>query len=172
MEYTVIKATESTTPSRGALLTAGANVVRLAAASDPIISHKQLAALEFEPDQFFIGFDKDPRKAEEHEEKLRSIGIISRFAVGLLGRTKAELIEAVRSMDVKGDDEASSDNFLRYIVDARGKLEALLAFVTAFEIRIACAIANVYSEDGKELPPLPEPPSPDIPRALRRKLKI
>jgi hypothetical protein len=63
------------------------------AVSNPICTHEELAAPEFEPDPYFIGFDKDPARMEEHEEKLRSIGIISRFAVALLGKTKAELID-------------------------------------------------------------------------------
>jgi hypothetical protein len=139
------------------------NVVSLAV-SNPIITHEQLAALDWEPSPFFIGFDKNPEAMEEHEEKLRSIGIMSRFAVALLGKTKAELIEAVRAMDKDRDDDVNSANFLKYMVDARKKIEALLAFVTAIEGRHACAMANVYSEDGARLPPIPKPPSPELSR--------
>jgi hypothetical protein len=34
---------------------------------------------------------------EEHEEKLRSMGVMSRFAISTLGKTKEELIEGQRS---------------------------------------------------------------------------
>jgi hypothetical protein len=33
-------------------------------------------------------------------------------------------------------------------------------------------MANVYSEKVEKLPLIPNPPSPEIPRKLRRKLKI
>jgi hypothetical protein len=158
-------ATESITP-----IPSG-RIIRLAA-SNSICTHKQLADLQFEPEQYFIGFDKDPARMEEHEEKLRSVGVISRFAVALLGKTKVELIEAVRSMDAGDDEQVRSGKFLEYVVDARGKLEALLSFVTALEIRHACAMANVYLDDEERLPPIPEPPAPEISRRHRRKLKI
>ncbi len=149
----------------------GGKIVRLAA-STPICTHEQLAALTWEPDPFFVGFDKDPAKMAEHEEKLKSVCIISRFAVALFGKTKQELIEAVRAMDADDDEEVRSGKFLDFIVDGRGKLEALLAFVTAVEIRHACAMASVYPDGGEQSPPIPTPPSPRIPRSLRRKLKI
>jgi hypothetical protein len=52
--------------------------------------------------------------------------------------------------------------FREYLTDARGKLEALLAFVASVERRHACAMANVYSDDGDKLPPIPEPPEPTL----------
>jgi hypothetical protein len=146
---------------------AGTNVVTLAA-SNPIITHEELAALEFEAEPYFVGFDKDPARMEEHEEKLRSIGIMSRFAVALLGKTKAELIEAVRAMDAGDEEKVRSDNFLRYIVGAREKLEALLGFITALELRHACAMANVYPDDDERLPPIPKPPTAPMGRRRRK----
>jgi hypothetical protein len=55
-------------------------------------------------------------------------------------------------------------------VYAREDLEELLTIVTTAEYRQACAIANVYAEDGTKLPPLPKPPSPKLPRRQRRKI--
>jgi hypothetical protein len=98
---------------------------------------------------------------ERREKKLRSICIMSRLAIGVLSRTKQEMIDAVLAMDEKSDDhDVCSDGLLRYIVEAREQLEALLAMITAAEIRHACAMANVYSNDEDSLPPIPTPPEP------------
>jgi hypothetical protein len=35
-------------------------VIQLAV-SNPIITHAELAAVEFEPEAYFVGFDKNPR---------------------------------------------------------------------------------------------------------------
>jgi hypothetical protein len=141
----------------------GMSVVRIAV-SNPIVTHEQLAAQEFEPWPEFVGFDKNPKAMEEHEQKLRSLGIMSRFAIGLLSKTKQELIESVRAMDKDRDEEVNSMNFLEYMSGAREKVEALLSFITAAEIRQACAMANVYSDDGDKLPPIPKPPEPTLGR--------
>jgi hypothetical protein len=74
------------------------NVVSLAV-SNPICTHEELAAMEFEPWPHFVNFGKDPEAMERHEEVLRTISITSRFAVSMLGKTKDELIESVRHFD-------------------------------------------------------------------------
>jgi hypothetical protein len=96
---------------------------------------------------------------------------MSRFAIGMLTKTKAELIDTVRSMDEAGDEEVNSVSFHGYLTDAREKLEALLAFVTAAECRYACAMANVYSEEAEKLPPIPKPPVPTLGSHHRRRTK-
>jgi hypothetical protein len=62
--------------------------------------------------------------------------------------------------------------FLQYMVDAREKVEALLSFITAAEFRHACAMANVYSDEEDKLPPIPNPPVPEIDSRRRRDLGI
>ncbi len=148
-----------------------ARVVQLAV-DNPIITHEQLAAQGFEPFSKFVGFGKNPKAQVEHEEILRSIGIMSRFSIAILGMTKAELIDTVRSTDSARDDEVSSSSMLWYLTGAREKLEALLAFVTAAELRQASAMANVYSDDGEKLPPIPNPPSTEISKHQRRELGL
>jgi hypothetical protein len=164
---------DSTIPSRKIKPPADTSgrVVQLAV-DNPIITHEELAALEFEPCSHFIGFDKNPKAMEEHEEKLRSMGIMSRFSIAILGMTKAKLIETVRSMDKAKDEEVSSSAMLCYITGAREKLEAILAFVTAAEFRHASAMACVYSDDGARLPSVPKPPSHEISERQRRELGI
>jgi hypothetical protein len=138
------------------------SVVQLAV-SNPIVTYEEL-----EPWPQFVGFDKNPKAMEEHEQKLRSLGIMSRFAIGLLGKTKAELIESVRAMDKDEDEDVHSMSFLEYLTDARGKLEAILSFVNAVEIRFASAIATVYPGETDKLPPIPKPPEPTLGRRRRK----
>jgi len=48
-------------------------------------------------------------------------------------------------------------------------VEAILSFITTAELRHACAMANVYSDEGEKLPPIPKPPEPTFrPPDLRR----
>jgi hypothetical protein len=152
------------------------SVIRLAA-SKPICTHQELAAMEFEPWPSFIGFDNKPGAAEGHRDQILNLGRMSKFAIAVLGLTKEQLIEKVREIDANAeanDDEndVTADNFLRYMVCAREDLEELLTIVTTAEYRHACAIANVYAEDGSKLPPLPKPPSSNLPRRQRRKMNL
>jgi hypothetical protein len=147
------------------------SVIRLAASTaQPICSHEELAAMQFEPWPSFVGFEQKPGNVEKHRDQINNIGTMSKFAIAVLGLTKDELIEKVRQIDGGGDPEVTADNFLRYLVYAREDLEELLTIVTTAEYRHACAIANVYAEDGTKLPPLPKPPSPKLPRRQRRKI--
>jgi hypothetical protein len=143
------------------MTTTNENVVRLAI-DNPIITHEELAALPFEPESRLAGFDQNPKAIEDHEEKLRHIGIMSRFAIAMLSKSKAELIESVRGMDEKRDEEVNSMSFLAYLTAAREKTEAILSFLTAAEIRHACAMANVYAGDKANLPPIPTPEKPTL----------
>jgi hypothetical protein len=146
-------------------------IVQLAV-DNPIATHEELAAANFAPEQFFVGFANNPTAQEEHEEKLRSIGVASRMAGVMLGNTKAELIDLVRHMDKDKDEESGSMGMLEFLTDARNKLEALLAFVTAAEIRHASAMACVYRNDADNLPPVPKPPAPEIGERHRRELGL
>jgi hypothetical protein len=144
------------------------SVVRLAA-STPICTHEELAAMSFEPWPGFVGFGKDPQAMEHHEEFLRAISIASRFAVSLLGKTKTELIESVRHFDEDRDEEANSMTFLTYLTDAREKAEALLRFITTAECRHACAMACAYPDDDAKQPPIPKPPAEPLLGRRKRK---
>jgi hypothetical protein len=144
------------------------NIIRLAI-SNPIATHEELAALPFEPESRLAGFDQDPNAIDDHEQKLRHIGIMSRFAIAMLSKSKAELIEAVRKMDEKRDEEVNSMSFLGHLTAAREKTEAILTFLTAAEIRHACAMANVYAGDKANLPPIPAPEKPTLGGPRRRR---
>jgi hypothetical protein len=146
-------------------------VVRLAASTEqPLCSHEELAAMTFEPWPIFVDFEKKPGNLEKHRDQIHNVGTMSKFAIAVLGLTKDQLIEKVRQIDGGGDPEVTADNFLRYMVFAREDLEELLTIVTAAEYRHACAMANVYAEDGTKLPPIPKPPSSKLPPRKRRKI--
>jgi hypothetical protein len=148
------------------------SVIRLAASTEqPLCSHEELAAMTFEPWPIFVDFEKKSGNLEKHRDQLQNVGTMSAFAIAVLGLTKDQLIEKVRQIDSGGDPEVTADNFLRYMVFAREDLEELLTIVTTAEYRHACAIANVYAEDGTKLPPLPKPPSPNLPRRQLRKVR-
>jgi hypothetical protein len=144
------------------------SVVRLAT-STPVCTHEQLAAMPFEPFPGFVNFGQDPEAMEHHEEFLRSISVASRFALSMLGKTKAELIESVRHFDKDHDEEANSMTFLTYLTDAREKAETLLSFITTAECRHACAMAVVYSDDDAKQPPIPKPPAEPVLGRRKRK---
>jgi hypothetical protein len=149
------------------------SIIRLAASTaQPICSHKELAAIEFEPWPRFVGFDNKPGAMEGHRDQIINLGRMSKFAIAILGMTKEQLIEKVREIDAKAenDDDVTADSFLRHIVYAREDLEELLTIVTTAEYRQACAMANVYAEDGTKLPPIPKPPSSKLPRRQQRKI--
>jgi hypothetical protein len=149
------------------------SVTRLAASTEqPICSHEELAAMEFEPWPSFVDFDIKPGAAEGHRDQILNLGRMSKFAIAILGMTKEQLIEKVREIDANAEDEndLTADNFLRHMVYAREDLEELRTIVTTAEYRHACAIANVYAEDGSKLPLLPKPPSSKLPRRQRRKI--
>jgi hypothetical protein len=52
-------------------------------------------------------------------------------------------------------------------------VEAILAFISAAEIRHASAMANVYLDENEErLPPIPKPPSPELHYRQRSQLGL
>jgi hypothetical protein len=149
------------------------SVIRLAASTaQPICTHEELATMEFEPWPSFVDFENKPGAVEGHRDQILNLGKMSKFAIAILGMTKEQLIDKVREIDAnaESDDDLTADSFLRYLVCAREDLEELLTIVTTAEYRQACAIANVYAEDGTKLPPIPKPPSSKLPRRQRRKI--
>lgn len=116
-----------------------APVVSLAV-SNPIITHEQLAAQDFEPSPEFVTVD--PGLLESHEDRLKKISVASRMAIATLGFTKAQLIERTK------DDPETCDSILKFLSDARELTEQLADFIKSAELRHAVALANVCAEDG------------------------
>jgi hypothetical protein len=95
-----------------------------------------LAEVSFEP---IAGLD-----GANHETNLQRVTEVTRLAIGLLGKSKPELIEMVDAMSKEPGGMVSS--MLKGIGDGKEKLEAMLEFVTAARLRVSSAAATVYPE--------------------------
>jgi hypothetical protein len=106
-------------------------------------TYKELSEIKFEP---IAGLDD-----VDHEEKLADVASIVHVAIGLLGKSKEELIEFLRTTREVGEkeDDSMTNVLLRRLGDGLTKLEAMTAFVTAARWRVASAAANVYRENRR-----------------------
>jgi hypothetical protein len=77
----------------------------------------------------------------------------------------------VRSMDEHMNPQVNSGNFLMWLTGGREKVEALLNFMTAAEVRFASACACVYPDDDERAPPVPKPPVETLGGRKKRHLK-
>jgi hypothetical protein len=94
------------------------SVIRLAASTaQPICSHEELAAMQFEPWPSLVGFDNKPGAAEGHRDQILNLGNMSKFAIAVLGMTKEQLIEKVREIDGNAENDAdlTAESFLQYM---------------------------------------------------------
>src|SRR5271155_2369963 len=73
------------------------NLARLAV-SNPLMTVEELANTEFQAVPELANFKNDYKAIKEHGERLRSLSITSRFAIEILGRSKAELIALIKEM--------------------------------------------------------------------------
>jgi hypothetical protein len=102
-------------------------------------THKELSEITFKP---VSGLD-----GANHEEKLARVASVARIAIGLLGKSKEELIEFIRATaDEDRSEESIAATVLIEIDDGLKKLEAITGFVTAARWRVASAAAVVYPE--------------------------
>jgi hypothetical protein len=97
---------------------------------------EQLAAIEFQPVAEFIDY---PAALPAIHEKLNRLYAGGCIGIGLLGKTKAQLVEIVRGLE--GDDKPSAEGFHECLTDAREYAEELAQFLTAAETRFAVAMA-------------------------------
>jgi hypothetical protein len=102
-------------------------------------TYKELAEVSFEP---IAGLD-----GADHEPNLQRVTEVTRLAIGLLTESKQELIQTVEAMSKEPGGLVNA--MLQGLGDGKEKLEAMLEFVTAAQLRVASAVATVY----------PEPPS-------------
>jgi hypothetical protein len=122
-------------------IAAGASLATLPAIAEPIVTHEQLAAQDFEPHILSDNFN------EKNEEALCDFATASRLAVGVLNKTKAELIEVVNKLDADQPlEEDSAERLLEGFMHGRERGETLLELLKAAEIRLAIALANVRPE--------------------------
>jgi hypothetical protein len=114
-------------------------VVHLAV-NNPVITHEQLAAQDFEPNPEFGEFDL--KMIEANEDNLKTICVGARMGLHMLSQSKTELIAGVRKANGNASD------ILKFMCDTRELAEQLVNLLMAAETRFAVAMANVYSEDG------------------------
>jgi hypothetical protein len=113
------------------------NVIRLAVAN--LRAVKEMADLDFEAVAEFIDFRAGRGRATVHEDRLQRVRTATDLAIIVLGRSKSELIELVRSMDA---EPVSAAELRRGLIRGREAAAAILDMMTAAETRVAAALAG------------------------------
>jgi hypothetical protein len=113
------------------------NVIRLAV-SNPAFAVKGTAETDFDAVTEFVKFRNNCERARAHEDKLQKLCIATHFAIIVLGRSKAELIELVKTMD--HDERVSAAELYRGLSRGRELAAAILEMMTAAETRVASAL--------------------------------
>jgi hypothetical protein len=126
------------------------NVVRLAVANPAklleILSHQEMAAQEFEPVPQLRGPKaKTFEELKKHQERLDDFCVMVRMALGVLGQTKAELIEALTAMNEDGGFDAVED-FVKSFASGAERGETLVHFLRSAQLRLSVAMHNVYPD--------------------------
>jgi hypothetical protein len=106
-----------------------------------MLTHKQFAAQDFEPTAF------GPKFSAAHDDILKAFAIASRVAVAVLEKSKPQLIEVVRALDVAHGEEANKA-FLDTLRQGIERAKLLMELITNAEARCMVALANIYKEDG------------------------
>ena len=113
------------------------NVIRLVV-SNSVFTNGKIAEFDFRAIPEFVDFGNSSERGQAHAENLQKLCVATHVAVIILGRSKSELIELVKSMD-KG--ELGAAELHRGLTSGRELAAALLAMMTAAETRIAAALA-------------------------------
>jgi hypothetical protein len=112
------------------------------------MSHKAFAALDFEPQP-----DYDvtkPEFRERHDEALQNFMTALRLAIGLLGRTKTEIIEGARKHEDSQFD-GGAWALVERIKQARQRCHDYAIILGTAEERLLVALHNVYAPNGVRL---------------------
>jgi hypothetical protein len=117
-----------------------------------ILSHREMAAQEFEPVPQLAG----PKAAtfeelKKHQDRLEEFGVIVRMALGILGQTKAKLIEFLEGIDEDGGIDAV-EVVIKDFANGAEQGETLVHFLRSAQLRLTVAMHNVYPDDGSVLP--------------------
>jgi hypothetical protein len=113
------------------------NVIRLAV-SNPAFAIRERAETDFGAVAEFVDFRNNFERALAHEDKLRKLSIATHLAIIVLGRSKTELIELVRSMD--NDERVCAAELHRGLSRGRELATTILEMMTAAEARVATAL--------------------------------
>jgi hypothetical protein len=113
------------------------NVIRLAVANRAF-AIRDTAETDFDAVPEFVEFRNNLERAHTHEDNLQKLSIATHLAIIVLGRSKAELIELVRTMD--HDERVSAAELYRALGRGRELATAILEMMTAAETRVATAL--------------------------------
>ena len=111
------------------------NVIRLTV-SNPTFA--QAAEADFEAVPEFIDFRNNSERARAHEDKLQKLSTATHFAIIVLGRSRAELVELLRTMDQ--DERVGAAELYCGLSRGRELAAAILEMMTAAETRVANAL--------------------------------
>jgi hypothetical protein len=114
------------------------NVIRLAG-SNRLFTCKEMARFDFEAIPEFVDFRSNFERAKALAERLQELSIATHLAIIVLGRSKSELIELVKSMDE--DDRVGSAELYRGLIRGRELAGSILAMMTSAETRVAATRA-------------------------------
>jgi hypothetical protein len=114
------------------------NVVRLAV-SNKAATLEEIGEIDFEAVPEFINFQNDFKRCEKHEERLRSLAIASRWAITILGKTKAEVIEVVKACDDSSGLNAIEE-LHKSLESAHGLADSIKGMIDAASHRLGVAM--------------------------------
>jgi hypothetical protein len=128
-------------------------VVRLAVTNPEklleILSHQEMAAQEFEPVPQLRGQKaKTFEELKKHQERLDDFCISVRMPLGVLGRTKAELIGDLTALDKENGFDAVEGFVTSFAKAADHAVETSIHFLRSAGLRLTVAMHNVYPDDG------------------------
>jgi hypothetical protein len=124
------------------------NVVRLAFAgttAPPTMA--EIAEIDFEPIDQFVNFGNNIDQLTAHEQKLRDFAIATRLAIGLLGQSKAELIDRITTSDTH--DSHAVEQLLESLMDAEGLADDLRDMIRTAHLRLGVAMTASLPSDAR-----------------------
>jgi hypothetical protein len=113
------------------------NVIRLVV-FNPLLTSNGVVEFDFEAIPEFVEFRSNSERAQAHAENLQNLSIATHFAIIILGRSKSELTELVKLMDE--DEPVGAAQLQRGLIHGRELAAAVLAMMTAAEMRVAAAL--------------------------------
>src|ERR1700712_5387666 len=112
----------------------GKKALRLVASANPIrMTLEQLCDTPFEAVPEFVNAGQRLDVLEHHEGKLQRFAITSRTAMAVLGQSRDQLIDLVRSLETS--EPGSAEAFLDSLTHGRAFADALIEMITAAETR-------------------------------------
>jgi hypothetical protein len=122
-------------------------------AGDHVCTHDELAAIDFEAVPEFLCDDGigpgTPELRENFKKMLSDLGIASRTAMAVLGKSKPELIEIVRDLGAgaENEEEDTAIGLAKILSAGSDNAKRLYELIHAAELRTMCSLANCCHDD-------------------------